>query len=541
MNASAAEGWPWLNAHEPMPALSGCRPVIGETGMVSSPHHIASSIGLDVLKDGGNAVDAAIAASAALMVVCPMQCGPGGDAFWLIGDRHSAISVLDAAGPAPAAANPADLRRRGLTEIPKRSGYAVTVPGAVDGWVKAQQRFSVFPLAHLLEPAARIAERGFAASRHTRASFLACEAQLREKNALALYGLGDGSLVLYQRLRQPQLAECLREIGRSVGRRFYEGELARAMAAACRRWDGWLSEEDLANYAARWVAPISASFRKLDVLTAPPPSQGFCLLAALQAVEAVSPTPLAPCAPATIHLLVEVADAALSLRDRLNSDNALSEVPAAVNEMAGFAKSFDPEQHRPRGFAAVGSRRGDTAHLAVVDGGGMAVSLIQSLFYDFGTCIPVAAGGFTLQNRGAAFSLADGHPGFLKPGSRPPHTLMPTIALEAGKLRYVLGCMGGDGQMQTQLQLLIDLCDGGLDAQQAVSRARWYLDRSEESQIIAEQGALKPDELESKGHNVIIKERFEDIMGHAQVIEKTSNGFLIGAADPRSDGQVAAY
>lgn len=541
INSSAAESWPWLNAHEPFPAVSGHRPVVGENGMVSSPHHVASSIGLDILKGGGNAVDAAIATSAALMVVCPMQCGLGGDAFWLISNRDGEISVLDAAGPAPAMADPEELKRNGLSEVPKRSGYAVTVPGAVDGWVKAQRRFSLLPLAKLLEPASKLAEHGFVASRHTRASFLACEPQLREKGALALYNREDSVPELYQRVRQPQLAECLRDIARSGGRQFYEGELARAMAASCRSWDGWLREDDLGSYSAKWVAPISARFRNLDVFTAPPPSQGFCLLAALQAVEAASPTPLVPFASATIHLLAEAVGAALAVRDRFNGESALPQVPSALKELASFAKEFNPKRHRTKDFGARGSLRGDTAHLAVVDSGGLAVSLIQSLFYDFGTCIPVVSGGFILQNRGAAFSVVDGHPGLLTPGSRPPHTLMPTMAVETGKLRYVLGCMGGDGQVQTQLQVLVDMCDGGLDPQQAVSRARWYLDRGERSQIIAERTALEPLELERKGHCVIVKERFEEIVGHAQIIEVAAPDTLVGAADPRSDGQVAAY
>lgn len=533
--------WPWLNLHEPVPALSGYRPVIGRCGMVSSPHHAASSIGLEILKGGGNAVDAAIAVSAALMTVCPMQCGPGGDAFWLIADPTGEIGVLDAAGPAPAGASCEELRGRGLHEIPRRGGQAVTVPGAVDGWVKAHRRFSTLPLSRLLEPAARLAEDGFVASRHTRASFLACESQLREKDALALFSTNGRIPELYGLIQQPKLAQCLRDIGRSNGRSFYEGNLAKEMAVACQSWGGWLSEEDLAGYGARWVAPVSASFRTLEVFTAPPPSQGFALLAALQAVESVMPEPLALFSASTVHLLVEAANAALALRDRFNGEKASARLRDALEEMAAFPETFDAERHRPIAFDPQGTRKGDTAHLAVVDKDGMSVSLIQSLFYDFGTCIPIVSGGFTLQNRGAAFSLQDDHPGLLSPGCRPPHTLMPTIVLQSGKPRYVLGCMGGDGQMQTQLQLLVDLCVGGLDPQQAVSRARWYLDRGETTRIVAEQGAVDAAELRKKGHQVALMGRFEEIMGHAQVIEVAPGGILIGAADPRSDGQVAAF
>jgi gamma-glutamyltranspeptidase/glutathione hydrolase len=188
--------------------------------------------------------------------------------------------------------------------------------------------------------------------------------------------------------------------------------------------------------------------------------------------------------------------------------------------------------------------RGDTAHLCVVDGSGMAVSLIQSLFFDFGACIAVPEGGFVLQNRGAAFTL-DGAVARLAPGMRPPTTLMPTIALREGKPAIVLGCMGGDGQMQTQLQLLLDLRDGGLDPQQAVSRPRWYLDRSAPGgpRLMIEDGVDDGliEALRALGHEVESLGRFEDRMGHAQIIAIRDDGVLVGAADPRSDGQVAAF
>jgi gamma-glutamyltranspeptidase/glutathione hydrolase len=395
----------------------------------------------------------------------------------------------------------------------------------------------------LLEPAARVAEEGFVVSRHTRASFLACESSLREKNALQLFASDGRSPELYSLLKQPLLAQSLRDIARSGGRSFYEGGIAQDMATACQTWGGWLSEEDLGAYEAKWKAPVSATFRNLDVFTAPPPSQGFALLAALRAIESILSDSAGDVFSApTVHLLVEVVNAALSIRDRINSENASARIAEVFLEIASFAEKFDPERHRTLEYDARGIRKGDTAHLAVIDKNGVSVSLIQSLFYDFGTCIPVMTGGFTLQNRGAAFSLNEEHPGFLVPGTRPPHTLMPTIVLQAAKPRYVLGCMGGDGQMQTQLQLLVDLCIFGLDPQQAVSRGRWYLDRGLTERIIAEQGAVDAAKLEAMGHRVAVMGRFEEIMGHAQVIEVApGGGVLIGAADPRSDGYVAAY
>jgi gamma-glutamyltranspeptidase len=530
--------WPWLNSYEAVPELAGYRPVIGDRGMISSPHYLASAIGADILKAGGNAVDAAIAASAALMVVCPMQCGPGGDAFWIVRDRSNRIIVLDAAGPAPFAANAAALRAEGLREMPKRGARAVTVPGAVAGWFEAHGRFASLSMEALLSPAASLAESGFLATRHTRASFLACQPELLSKGLFQIFHGLDRAPDLYQRVEQPALGALFRELGRSSPRWFYEAEPAQAMTAACQRWGGWLTEQDLASYTATWLEPVSKRFRQLEVFTAPPPSQGFCLLAALQAIACVSPGPSEPFNPTTVHLQIEAIDAALQLRDRLNCDGGLSIVSQVLDEITAFERSFDPTRRQSRERQVGLGRKGDTAHLAVIDQDGLAVSLIQSLFYDFGTCIPVLPGGFTLQNRGAAFSLEDGHPALLNPGKRPPHTLMPTMVCDASELRFILGCMGGDGQMQTQLQLLMGMIEAGLDPQQAVSRPRWYLDRRD-NQLIAEAGAFDVSELKRRGHNVVELDRFEDVAGHAQVIEVIAGRILVGAADPRCDGQVA--
>jgi gamma-glutamyltranspeptidase/glutathione hydrolase len=538
-SADVKRGWPWLNDYEVFPRLSGYRPVIGDRGMITTPHYLASAIGSDILKQRGNAVDAAIAASAALMVVCPMQCGPGGDAMWLIGDATGTISALDAAGPAPSAASSSELHAEGLSEVPKRGGCAVTVPGAVDGWFKAHSRFGSLSMEDLLAPAAALAERGFNASRHTRASFLACEEELRSKSTFRIFDTLDQPPYLYERVKQSSLADLLKLLGRANPRWFYEGEPAKAMAVECQRWGGWLAEGDLAGYSAKWVPPISTFFRGFGVFTTPPPSQGFSLLAALKAVEFISPAPVSLSEPSAIHLQIEAVDAALEVRDRLNGDTTAEIVRDALKEMKAFAQEFNPNRHRARRRQPGLSRKGDTAHLAVIDKDGLAVSLIQSLFFDFGTCIAVLPGGFTLQNRGAVFSLEEDHPAILMPGRRPPHTLMATICVEGSQLRYVLGAMGGDAQMQTQLQLLVDMIDGGLDPQQAVSRARWFVDRGVEYHVVIEDGAFDVSQLEKRGHKVTEASRFEEIVGHAEVIGITANGVRVGAADPRSDGQVA--
>jgi gamma-glutamyltranspeptidase/glutathione hydrolase len=535
--------WPWLGRYEPLPALAGFRPVLGVHGMVSSPHAAATAIGVDVLKSGGNAVDAAVATSAALMVTCPMQGGPGGDAFWMIA-AEGEIHGLDASGRAPAGLDQADLRRRGLDRIPLRSGESVTAPGAVDGWITAHRRFGSRPFAALLEPAAVLADEGPVVSRHIRASFAAAMPELRAKGAETLWDCGTAGPELYSRLRQPRLADTLRQIATSDGRAPYEGPLAAAIVEVARRFGSPLTLEDLAAHQSDWVAPLSSNFRGLTVHTTPPSTQGFALLAALAFVESCAPEPLDVFDPATVHLLIEACRAALEDRDRCNGDRAHLEV--VIGECWSgprahlFLQTFDSHQRHdirpalPRRIA-----RGDTSHLAIVDRDGMGVSLIQSLFFDFGACIPVPSGGFTLQNRAAAFALEEG-PSALRPGARPPSTLTPTIVTRADCGLYaILGCMGGDGQVQTQAQILLDLTDGGLDAQQAVSRPRWCLDRTADKPVVVLESGVSTavvQGLRARGHAVEVRGPSEDFMGHAQAICQTTSGVMIGAADPRSDG-----
>jgi gamma-glutamyltranspeptidase len=341
-------GWPWLNIFEPVPSLSGFRPVIGSMGMVSSPHHLASSIGVEMLGRGGSAVDAAVATSAALMALCPMQCGPGGDAFWIIAEPDSSVSVLDATGPAARSASIEHFRDRGLSEVPKRGGEAVTVPGAVDGWMKAHARFGRLPIEDLLEPAARLAAGGVIVGRHCRSSFLTCEQELREKEALGLFVADDAVPDLYGRINQPNLATSLRDLARTKGRSIYEGPLAREIVRVCAQWSGFLGKDDLGDYEARWVQPVSGAFRTLQLFTAPPPSQGFCLLAALQAVQLAAPRRLDVFSPQSSHLLIEAAGAALEIRDRINADGADQRIGQAIDEARAFKDEFDPTRHQAR-------------------------------------------------------------------------------------------------------------------------------------------------------------------------------------------------
>jgi gamma-glutamyltranspeptidase/glutathione hydrolase len=544
------QGWPWLSAYEKYPRLGDARPVIGEFGMVSAPHHQASLIGLEILRAGGNAVDAAIATSAALMVTLPMQCSPGGDAIWLIKMPGGAVEALDASGRAPAKADAAALRRDGMRSIGHRSALSVTVPGAVDGWVQALKRHGTMPLGELLEPAARLAEEGFFVSRHIHASFLAALPVLQQWQSMPLWSADQRVPRLYDRLKQPKLATFLRAVGKSEGRALYEGAVADEIAETVTAGGGLLSRDDLANHRSDWVEPLHINFRRSTIYTSPPATQGVALLQALGMIERLSPEALNPMSSASAHLMIEAASEALADRDAHVTDRDRLRVDPRTlygeSHIAMAARRVDPDRTRPRERSTASTKgMGDTAHLAVVDKNHGSVSLIQSLYFDFGSGIPVQSGGFTLQNRGAAFSLEEGSLKEFKGGARPPHTLTPSLILKGNEVSHVIGCMGGDGQVQTQLQLLVDMIDAGLDPQQAVSRPRWYLDRADEAglQVLVEEGieAEILQGLRQRGHRVSVLGPAEEIMGHAQVIAIEPSGALVGAADRRSDGQAIGW
>jgi gamma-glutamyltranspeptidase len=542
-------GWPWLGTYEPHPRMSDARPVISEFGMVSTPHYLATAIGVDVLRSGGNAIDAAVAASAALMVVVPMQCSPGGDAVWMIRMPDGRVEALDATGRSPASASSKLLRERGLGSIPARSADAVTVPGAVDGWVEALQRHGSRSLAELLEPAAQLAERGFFVSGHLHASFRAALPALTQWGALGIWSPAGSVPELYSRLRQPALAESLRLIGKTKGRSLYEGELAQEIVNAVSASGGILSADDLASHKSEWVMPLAADFRGMTLYSSPPATQGVAMLQAMKVIEKLAPTPLGLTSPAAVHLMVEAVVGALEDRDQFVTDRTrLKVLPAYLygpERVSSKASNIDLQRSK-RKQQSIGPAkgRGDTAHLSVVDSQRRAVSLIQSVFFDFGTGIPVEPGGFTLQNRGAGFSLEVGSLNELGPCLRPPHTLTPTLACRGKELALVLGCMGGDGQVQTQVQLLVAMLDAGLDPQQAVSRPRWYLDRADPNFPLLIEEGVDPAVvagLHQMGHKVSVLGPAEEIMGHAQVIAVERSGALVGAAYRRSDGQAAGW
>lgn len=524
------------------------RPItVSASGMVVCPHHLASQAGLNILQQGGNAVDAAIATNAALGVVYPHMTGLGGDAFWLIYDAKSQqLHGLNGSGRAAQAATPDYYQKQGLSEIPQRGPLAaIMVPGAVDSWWQAHQRFGHLPWEQILHPALGLAEQGYLVSdsqvRWTRAD----ADELRRYSGSEVPFLPGGKLPEPgQKISNPDLAQSLKQLAQTGRDGFYQGAIARQITTHLASLGGLLTPEDFAQHTSTWVDPITTTYRGYTVCELPPNTQGFALLQMLNLIEPFDLQAMGHGTADYYHLMVEATKLAFADRDRWVSDPAFAKIPVQELISKGYcdrrrarlnltmAQSYQP--------GAVG---GDTTYSAFVDRQGNAVSLIQSLYFDFGSAVVPPGTGIVLQNRGNCFRLDPKHPNCLAPGKRSFHTLMPAMVLHPDGTPYlVLGTMGGEGQPQTQLAMLTRVLDFGFDPQTAIDLPRWVWGRTWgntsvflnlENRIPKEIGS----ELTKRGHDVKVAPAWTDQMGHAHMIRiNRESGELQGGCDPRSDG-----
>jgi gamma-glutamyltranspeptidase len=510
--------------------------------MIVCPHALASQAGVDVLRNGGSAVDAAITAAATLGVIYPHMCGIGGDAFWLIYDaKGRSVSYLDGGGRAAASAS---LARVSGKEIPFRGivPATLTTPGAVASFCEAHARFGRLPLARCLEPAIHYAREGYPVSAKLGRWIAETAADLAQDPAsAALFPVGK------PRLANPALARTLEAIAAQGRAGFYEGEVATGLA----KLGGFFTEPDLAAQRAYWGEPIRGTYRGVTIYEPPAPTQGFTVLEMLNLVE---PLELGPfLGPDHVHLLVQAKQIAYHDRDRWLADPRFAEVPIdrliSKSHAAKRRGLMDPKRALPWDkVPSEGSLAGDTVYVAAVDAEGNAASLIFSLYGVFGSCITSAATGVVLQNRSAYFSLDPAHPNRLEPGKVPLHTLIASLAFKEEKLWAALGCMGADGQPQIHLQAYVAMIDYGRSIQEAVAGPRWLSGRfalgeaRDTLHIEARYPRATIDELERRGHPVDRWGDWNELAGHAHGITIDSkSGELAGGADPRSDGAASGY
>ncbi|MFI5271944.1 MAG: gamma-glutamyltransferase family protein [Ktedonobacterales bacterium] len=527
------------------------RPVTLAThGVVAAPHYLAAEAGVGMMRAGGNAVDAAIAANAVLQVVYPQLNGLGGDLFALLWDARSArLYGLNASGRAPGAATIERYVALGYETMPPFGIHSVTVPGCPDGWRLLSERFGRVELGHALAPAIGYAADGFPVGPGLHAALLRMDQMPYTHGSFRAHFMAGGEIpVAGSVMRRPEFATTLRRLAEHGAGDFYHGGLAARIAAFFAREGGLLTADDLAGHSSEWVEPLAVRFADLDVYELPPNTQG---IAALQMLGIAGGLPLgpSPLSAATVHLAVEAKKLAFADRDAYLTDLAhmrvAPEMLIAPDYLARRRALISAE--RAQSLAARVGLRGDTVYLCAADGDGNAVSLIQSNYRGFGSGVVVEGTGIALQNRGAYFSLDPAHTNALAPGKRTLHTLIPSLALRDGQPAVVFGAMGGDGQPQTHLQFYTALARYGMNVQAAIEMPRWLdgvaaIDTPERLWMEARFPVETMEALRGLGHAVEPLARWDAQVGHANgIVIDRERGGLAGGSDPRAEGAAAGW
>lgn len=523
--------------------LLGRPPAYGVAGMVATSVPSATLAAVDVLRSGGNAVDAAIAAAAVLAVVEPAMTGIGGDCFALVAPASGGVVAVNGSGRAPSAASAERLRAEGLVEIPAHSPHAVTVPGALRAWALLLERFGTRPLSELLRPAIRLAEGGFPVTGRVAQDWQRARSSLeRSEAARAIYlpggrPPGEGRVV-----RLPALARTLETIAREGVAAFYEGEPADKMVATLCALGGLHTIEDFAAQTAELVEPIHTGYRDVRVYECPPNGQGIVALQILDILEGYDLAGMELLGAERLHLLAEASKLAMRDRDALLADPAAARVPVArwldKAYAARLRELIDPATALRDLPPPLLEPHKDTTYLCVVDRDLNAVSFINSLFEPFGSGICCPETGVLFHNRGKAFRLDPTHPNALAPGKRPMHTIIPAMAFRGGEAWLAFGVMGGHFQPTGQAQLLSAIVDHGLDPQAACELPRlsaYPVDMEVERRIPA---AARMG-LQERGHAIV--EPVSPLGGAQAILIDRKRGVLVGGSDPRKDGVALGF
>lgn len=513
--------------------------VMTRRGLVVAGHHLAAEAGARILREGGNAMDAAVAAAATLVVAIPHMNGLGGDAFALWFDRKSGkVTCINGSGGAPARATVAHYRSVGLDRVPRRGPLSISVPGAVRAWATALERFGTASLKMVLLPAIDLAETGVPVDRHLR-DFLGgplyAELSTQFPALAALYG-PPGGRRLGGFLPQPALARTLRQIADKGAGTVYGGDIGRALAADAARAGSLLTLEDLARHVTGLQPPLSIPYLGAQVFVAPPNSQGLALLLLLGMLDAGRDGSSRH--PGEFLLrFVELKGLAFHLRDRHVGDPGLARIPEDLLAPTGLAELARAARKAFPRIAGDGQRSaaggGDTTCVVAMDKAGNAASWVQSLFEEFGSGVASESTGIVLHNRLHLAGLREGHPNTLAPGRRPFHTLCPALVLEGGRCRLAIATPGDHGQPQTLAQVIVNLWERGMDIQEAIEAPRVRHDRGLE--VLAED-RLDPTALAGltgSGYEVQNVGPWSRLMGGVNAIYSLDGTLKMGGADPR--------
>ena len=522
-------------------------------GMVATSHPAAAQAGLDVLRAGGNAVDAAIAANAMLGVVEPMSCGIGGDLFCIYWDNKTQqLHGLNASGRSPAALNRQVFADRGLEQIPDIGILSWSVPGCVDGWSELSRRFGSKPLAELLAASIETAEAGFPVSEVIAGYWKAGEESLGQyPDSAATYLLDGRAPRAGEIFANPRLAASYRAIAGGGADAFYRGEIARQIVDYSRQHGGYLSLEDFAAHRSDWTDPVMTDYRGHEVWELPPNGQGIAALQILNLLERHDLKSLGPNHPDYLHLLIEAKKLAFADRAKFYSDPEFNRLPIAelISKEYAQRQAARIRLDRAADDVPAGDPRlshGDTVYLTVVDSDRNCCSLIQSIYYGFGSKEVPGDVGFAMQNRGALFALDEGHLNRLEPKKRPFHTIIPAMVTRRGQPWFCFGVMGGDMQPQGHVQILVNLIDFGMNVQAAGDAARIQHIGSATptggaadggGTVLVEPGiaAETVTALEAKGHR-IRQARGGSFGGYQGILIDPETGVLQGGTESRKDG-----
>lgn len=532
--------------------------VIARRGIVATSQPLAAQAGLDILKAGGNAIDAAIAANAVIGLTEPMSCGIGGDLFVIYWEaKTSRLFGLNASGRSPYQLTRQVFKEKGLTEIPLHGPLSWSVPGCVDGWDELRRRFGTKSFAEVLKPAIDYAEQGFPVSEIIARGWKGSEKSLAEHaDSAKTYLPGGHAPEVGQMFQNSYLARSYRLIAERGKDAFYKGEIARQIVEYSEKHGGYFSRKDFEDHRSDWIEPVSTNYRGHEVWQLPPNGQGIAVLQMLNVLEAYDLKKMGPFSPDYLHLFIEAKKLAYADRARFYSDPDFAQLPVTQLISKAYAveqrKRVDPDKAAkdvPAGNPMIG--QGDTIYLTVVDKDRNCCSFIQSNFHGFGSYVVPGDVGFALQNRGALFALDENHLNRLEPHKRPFHTIIPGFVTKDGKPWLSFGVMGGDMQPQGQVQALINMIDFGMNVQEAgdAARIQHFGSASPTGQPMAPDGGTVAAEsgipaetlqkLQAKGHRIVRSPG--SFGGYQAILIDHEHGVLHGGTDPRKDGAAVGY
>ena len=531
--------------------------VIATHGMAATSQPLATQIALDILKAGGSAVDAAIAANAALGLMEPTGCGIGGDLFAIVWDAEKEELVgLNGSGRAPQLMTIEYFNANGFEEIPDFGPLPISVPGAVDAWFELHSRFGRLPMQEVLAPAIGYARNGFPVSELIAASMARNGEALREYPGFADTYMSAGRMPTKGEVfRNPRLADTYELLAVKGRDEFYSGEIARRIDSYMREHGGLLRYEDLAAHRSEWVEPVAANYRGWDIYELPPNGQGIAALQILNILEEFDIGAMGFASADYLHILVEAKKLAYEDRARYYADMAYTDVPVErliSKEYAAERRALISMERAAPSYAAGDTilEDGDTIYLTVADRDGNMVSLIQSNYAGMGSGMTPGDLGFVLHNRADLFSLDPAHPNALEPGKRPFHTIIPAFVMKDGKPLMSFGVMGGGMQPQGHAQIIVNIVDFGMNLQEAgdAARVRHRGSSQPTGEVMRDGGSVHLEsgfsaavrgELEARGHRLGTSKG--GFGGYQAILWDAAQGVYYGASEVRKDGQAAGY